>query len=112
MTRRRSSRWLGGVTAAAWLALALHADSARAADFSRTASLAARLSEATFDVVVLRPLSAVALVVGSMFFVVSAPLVAPAGIWSGGPLEGLRPSWSTFVYAPYEYTVVRDLGDF
>ena len=104
MRDRRTSRWVGGAIAAAWLAVALHADTARAADFSRTANLAKHFTDGAFDVVVLRPLSAVALVVGSVFFVASAPLVAP--------FEGVRPAWNTFVYAPYEYTVVRGLGDF
>ena len=49
-------------------------------------------------------MSMTALVAGSIFFVASVPLVAP--------FEGIRPAWSTFVYAPYEYTILRGLGDF
>ncbi len=57
-----------------------------------------------FDVAVLRPLNAAALALGTIFFAVSAPLVAPSG--------GVATAWDVFVYAPYEYTVLRDLGDF
>ena len=60
-----------------------------------------------YDVVLLRPLNAVALVLGAGFFAVSAPLVAPFG-----GRDGIATSWDVFIAAPYEYTVVRDLGDF
>jgi VIT1/CCC1 family predicted Fe2+/Mn2+ transporter len=92
------------VLAAASVAFSLHPDSAHAATFDRTGPFAERFGEATFDVIVLRPLSATALIAGSAFFVAAAPFVAP--------FEGVHPAWSTFVYAPYEYTVVRSLGDF
>ena len=101
--KRRRSRWTGALLIAAWLAFVVQADSAQASGLSRTAKLASRFTDATFDIVVLRPLSMVALVVGSAFFVASVPLVAP--------FEGVRPAWSTFVYAPYEYTIVRKIGD-
>jgi hypothetical protein len=97
-------RRIAAVVATAWLAFFLSSDSALAAGLDRTAKFAPRFGEATFDVLVLRPMSAVALVVGSVFFVASVPLVLP--------FEGVQPSWSTFVYAPYEYTVLRSLGDF
>jgi hypothetical protein len=89
---------------AASLALVVHAGSAQAAVFEQTGRFASRFTEATFDVLVLRPMSMTALVAGSIFFVASVPLVAP--------FEGIRPAWSTFVYAPYEYTILRGLGDF
>lgn len=57
-----------------------------------------------YDVAILRPLNAAATVLGTGFFLASLPLVAP--------FEGISTSWDVFVYAPYEYTVVRDLGDF
>jgi hypothetical protein len=63
-----------------------------------------RFGEGAFDVLVLRPLSAAALLVGSAMFVVSTPIVAP--------FEGVGPAWSAFVYAPFEYTILRPLGDF
>jgi hypothetical protein len=93
-----------GAVIAASLALVVHAGSAQAAAFEQTGKFASRFGEATFDVLILRPMSVAALIAGSIFFVASVPLVAP--------FEGIRPAWSTFVYAPYEYTVVRDLGDF
>jgi hypothetical protein len=106
---RRHSRWFGALLAATSLALVVHVDSAQAA--GETAPFAQRFGEAAFDVIVLRPLTAAALVAGSVFFVASVPLVGP---YEGarGSIEGIRGSWQTFVYAPYEYTVLRDLGDF
>ena len=59
---------------------------------------------AAYDVTILRPLNACAVVLGSVFFVASAPFVAP--------LIGIRTAWDVFVYAPYEYTFERELGDF
>ncbi len=63
-----------------------------------------RGTEVTYDVLILRPLNAVATLLGSGFFLISLPLVVP--------FEGIDTSWDVFVYAPYEYTVLRDLGDF
>ena len=74
-----------------------------AASLDETAKAAQRAADSAFDLVLLRPLSTAALVVGSTFFVVSVPFVAP--------FEGVRPAFSTFVYAPYEYVIKRDLGD-
>jgi len=59
---------------------------------------------AAYDVTILRPLNACAVVLGSVFFVASAPFVAP--------FMGVRTARDVFVYAPYEYTVERDIGDF
>jgi hypothetical protein len=95
---------MSALLAAASLAFALHADSAQATSFGRAAKFVPRFGEATFDVLILRPLSGAALLAGSVFFVASVPFVAP--------FEGLRPAWNTYVYAPYEYTVLRDIGDF
>jgi hypothetical protein len=61
----------------------------------------------TYDLVILRPLNTVALALGAGFFTLSAPLVAPFG-----GREGIATAWDVFIAAPYEYTVVRDLGDF
>lgn len=57
-----------------------------------------------FDVVLLRPLSAVATIVGVPFFVASVPFVAPAG--------EIMTSLDVFVLAPADYTIKRPLGDF
>jgi hypothetical protein len=63
-----------------------------------------RGAEVTYDVAILRPLNAVATVLGTGFFLASLPLVAP--------FEGISTSWDVFVYAPFEYTVLRDIGEF
>ena len=105
-------RWIRAL-AVAGLALLLCTESAQAGAFDRTAHWAGRFGEAAFDVIVLRPLSAVALAAGSVFFVASAPVSTPDGwIRTGSFVEGVRPAWSTFVYAPYEYTVLRGIGEF
>lgn len=57
-----------------------------------------------FDLVVLRPLSATALVLGAGCFALSAPFVYP--------FEGIDTAWDVFVYAPFEYTFLRQLGSF
>jgi hypothetical protein len=65
---------------------------------------AGRAAAIAFDVILIRPISALALVAGCSFFAISAPLVAPA--------EGLQGSLETFVYPQYDYTVKRKLGEF
>ena len=57
----------------------------------------------TFDALVLRPLNAMAVVVGLGFFAITAPLVLPTG--------DLSTPFEVFVYAPYEYAFERPLGD-
>ncbi len=56
------------------------------------------------DVVVLRPLGAVATVAGFGFFVASLPIVAPT--------REIGWTWDVFVLAPAEYTFVRPVGEF
>jgi hypothetical protein len=91
---------------AASLALALFAapSAVGAATWSEIGDDAAKNGAVAFDLIVLRPLNAAALALGTVFFAVSAPFVYP--------FEGIDTAWDVFVYAPYEYTVVRDLGDF
>ena len=60
--------------------------------------------DVAFDLVVLRPLNAAALALGAVFFCVSAPFV-----WYSG---GIPTAFDVFVNAPYEYTIVRPLGEF
>jgi hypothetical protein len=67
------------------------------------------VAAAAFDVTILRPLHVAALGLGSVFFVVSVPFVAP---FHGADFQGVRSAWEVFVYAPYEYTFERKLGDF
>ncbi len=57
-----------------------------------------------FDVMLLRPLSAVATILGVPFFLASVPFVAPAG--------EIMTSLDVFILAPAEYTITRPLGDF
>ena len=57
-----------------------------------------------FDVLLLRPLSAISAIVGVPFFVASVPFVAPAG--------EIMTSLDVFILAPADYTITRPLGDF
>ena len=57
-----------------------------------------------FDLVLLRPLSAVATIVGAPLFVASLPFVAPTG--------RIMESLDVFILTPADYTVTRRLGDF
>ena len=41
---------------------------------------------------------------GAVFFCASAPFVWPS--------DGLQTAYDVFVYAPYEYTILRPLGEF
>lgn len=65
---------------------------------------AAGVAAGAVDVAVVRPLNIAALAAGAIFFVATVPLVAP--------FEGIKTAWTTFVYAPYEYTFRRPIGDF
>ncbi len=98
--RRRSRRAGSALALAAALALAVAPRAAGAVSAGEVADVA-------FDVVVLRPLNATAVVLGAVFFVGSAPFVAP---FEGR--EGVETAWDIFVYAPWEYAVLRDLGEF
>jgi len=111
MRSSRRLQWALALLVAA-LAAPVARPSPAAASLEETGKAAQRAADSAFDLVLLRPLSTAALVVGSTFFVVSAPFVAPMGfVRHGASLEGLRPAFSTFVYAPYEYAIKRDLGD-
>jgi hypothetical protein len=93
------------------LAISLAAPSAQAAgidDFSRGMK---GFAEDAFDLAVLRPAGVVAMLVGAVFFVASVPAVAPYHAFQGST-EGIRSSYDVFVYPPYEYTILRDIGDF
>ena len=57
-----------------------------------------------FDILLLRPLSATAAIVGVPFFVAAVPFAAPAG--------EIMTSFDVFVLAPTDYTIKRPLGDF
>jgi hypothetical protein len=58
------------------------------------------------DVFPIRLLGACATIVGFGAFIVSVPLVAPAG-----RMTAIRESWDYFVIGPYDYTFVRPLGE-
>jgi hypothetical protein len=59
-----------------------------------------------FDLIVVRPLSAITLGTGVALFVGTAILTAPNGI------EGINDSYDRFVREPYEYFSLRPLGEF
>jgi hypothetical protein len=58
------------------------------------------------DVFPIRLLGACATVVGFGAFLISVPLVAPAG-----RMTAIRESWEYFVLGPVDYTFVRPLGE-
>jgi len=58
------------------------------------------------DVFPIRVLGACATVVGFGAFIISVPLVAPAG-----RMQAIRESWDIFVLGPVDYTFVRPLGE-
>jgi len=58
------------------------------------------------DVFPIRVLGACATVVGFGAFLISVPLVAPAG-----RMQAIRESWDVFVLGPVDYTFVRPLGE-
>ena len=93
------------------LALWLTAPAAQAVSPSDVGRGFKAMAEDAFDLIILRPTGAASLVVGSVFFVASAPVVVPYHAVKGS-IAGLRGSYDVFVYPPYEYTVLRDLGDF
>jgi hypothetical protein len=104
----RGARCVAGVMLAA--VLVASAGPARADD---AWSQAGRNGGVAFDLIVLRPLNALALALGAVFFCASAPFVAwpTDGSWSF-PSAGLSTAYDVFIFAPYEYTVLRPLGEF
>lgn len=66
---------------------------------------ASKVGDQVIDAVVLRPLGALSLVGGAVFFVVTSPLVLVSRVID------YSTSWDVMVMAPWEYTVERPLGD-
>ena len=66
---------------------------------------ASKVGDQIVDAVVLRPLGALSLVGGAVFFVVTSPLVLVSGVID------YPTSWDVMVMAPWEYTGERPLGD-
>ena len=93
------------------LAISLAAPGAQAASMDAFSKGMKSFAEDAFDLAVLRPAGIVALLVGSVFFVASAPVAAPYHAFQGST-EGIRGAYDVFVYPPYEYTFLRDIGDF
>jgi hypothetical protein len=62
------------------------------------------IGAATLDVVILRPLGALATVAGFGFFAVSSPIAAAS--------QRIGLTWDTLVMAPADYTFRRPLGEF
>ena len=85
------------------LALALLLGRAAPSDAADTQQVV----DSTYDVVLLRPLGAVGLVVGSALFVPGALIASPMG-WTGGIEEVYEP----LVRSQYDDLVTRPLGDF
>lgn len=96
----RSGRRFAGLTLAAVLLFAPAAQ----ADPQQPDLTWADAPAVAFDVAVLRPLSAVATVVGVPLFVATAPFAAVAGQFMA--------SLDVFVLAPADYTFRRPLADF
>lgn len=108
---RSRSFWRRGTALIACLsAIALGSQSAQAATPSVGRALLSTLEE-SFDLIVLRSTGMLSLAMGSVFFAATAPLVAPHSAINGST-EGLRGSFDVFVYPPYEYTFLRELGEF
>jgi hypothetical protein len=61
-------------------------------------------TEITFDLMIARPLGFMSLALGTSIFVVSWPFAAATG--------SSKKSAKTLVAAPYNFTFVRDLGDY
>ena len=57
-----------------------------------------------FDVLLLRPLGALATLSGAVFFAISVPLVAPS--------KNIDVTRDIFLFGPYDYTFKRPLGEF
>ena len=66
---------------------------------------ASTVGDQVVDAAVMRPLGALSLVGGAIFFVVTSPLVLVSRVID------YRTSWDVMVMAPWEYTVERPLGD-
>lgn len=67
---------------------------------------AAYYGNATFDVIVLRPLGFAASLIGFALFIPAAFMTAPGGS------EGIEQAWEQFVVTPAEHVYVRPLGEF
>ena len=93
---------LGLVTAIATLLLLGPAPASRALDFDRQ-----QVVDSTFDVVLLRPLAATGLLVGSGLFVPGALLASPMG-WK----DGMDQVYEQLIEHQYDGLVTRPLGDF
>lgn len=62
-----------------------------------------QIGASALDVTLLRPLGALSMVAGSVFFLASLPFVAPS--------QRIETTWDIFVYSAYDYTVIRPLGE-
>jgi len=92
-------------------AIAIGSQGARAASLSDVGRGMGRVAAQAFDLTVLRPTGMLAFAAGSVFFVATAPFAEPYYAIRGSA-EGIRSSWDVFVYPPYEFTFLREVGDF
>ena len=68
-------------------------------------SAVSKFGAQALDVILLRPMGAVATAGGVAFFVLSSPLTAVS------TATDFQTSWDIFVQAPWDFTVERPLGD-
>jgi hypothetical protein len=111
--RRSSSReWRrrSALIACAFV-LAVGSQSARATTLSDTGHAFASVGEDAFDLIVLRTTGMLAVSMGAVFFAATVPFVTPYHAFRG-TTDGIRSSYDVFIYPPYEYTFLRELGDF
>lgn len=102
---RHGSVWKRGLTVLAAAALLGASFSAAAGEGLDNRTVTGdRSGDMAVDLVIVRPISIVATVVGAVGFVVALPFTVP----SGSVDEAAR----SLVAAPFEYTFNRPLGDF
>jgi hypothetical protein len=72
----------------------------------KTFASAGRYATMGVDLVIVRPITLAATVVGPVLFVPVAIISAPQG------MSGIREAWELFVTVPAEHTFTRPLGEF
>ena len=96
----RSNRFLAGLAAC----LILMSAAPSMAEFE--GSTAERIIAKSVDAVLVRPLAAIRVVMGAMFFLPASLLSSPSG------REGFDGAYDIFLAEPIEYAFRRELGEF
>ena len=91
---------------AACLFLMSAAPSPSSAQWSWEGSQAERVIAKGFDATLVRPVAAIRVVMGAMFFLPASVLASPSG------REGFNGAYDIFLAEPVEYAFKRELGDF